>query len=482
MNMTLIFTSIFSAVILIVIARALACSEKSVEGMSFPDVKIDPDLAAKHLSGAVQIRTIGYDDITKTDTAAFEEFASYLEKTYPAVHRTVTCEKINGLSLLYHWKGKYPDKKPALFCAHIDVVPVEQGTDGEWKYPPYSGAIAEGAVWGRGSQDIKIQLTALLDAAEAMINQGFLPERDIYFAFGHDEETRRNDGADVIAARLKERGISFEYILDEGGCVIDNGVKGISRPVAFIGIAEKGFVNIKLSVKGEGGHSSMPPEHSAAGLISRAVSRVESNQRPLALTGPVREMFKALAPSMGFASRLFLSNLWLFAPLFKKIFARTQSGAAFLRTTVAPTMLEGSAAPNVLPLNASAVINARILHGESSATLKAHLEKVIDDKNVSIEMNQVYEPSIISPVDRSHGFACTAKAIRTLWPEAIISPYLVVGGTDARKYEELTDCVYRFSPFRIDNSEMKQMHGTNEHMSIKNIGDSVRFYTAMFTV
>lgn len=481
MNMTLIFTSIFLAVILIVIARAFICSEKSVEGMNFPDVKIDPELAAKHLSGAVQIRTIGYDDITKTDRAAFEEFASYLEKAYPAVHKTLTCERVNGLSLLYHWKGKSHDKKPALFCAHIDVVPVEQGTEGDWKYPPYSGEIAEGAVWGRGTQDIKVQLITLLDAAEAMIGRGYVPDRDIYFAFGHDEETRRSDGADVIAAMLKERNISFEYVLDEGGCVIDNGVKGINRPVAFIGIAEKGFVNIRLSVKAEGGHSSMPPEHTAAGLISRAVTGIESNKRPLILTGPVREMFRALAPSMGFGSRLFLSNLWIFAPLFKKVFAKTASGAAFLRTTVAPTMLEGSGAPNVLPLNASAVINARILHGESSATLKAHLEKVIGDESISIEMNQVYEPSKISPVD-SYGFTCTANAIRTLWPGAVISPYLVVGGTDARKYEELTDCVYRFSPFRVDNSEMKQMHGTNEHISIKNIGDSVRFYTAMFTV
>lgn len=192
-------------------------------------------------------------------------------------------------------------------------------------------------------------------------------------------------------------------------------------------------------------------------------------------------MFRALAPSMGFGSRVFLANLWLFAPLFKKIFAKTQSGAAFLRTTMAPTMLEGSGAPNVLPLNASAVVNARLLHGENSAMLKKYLEKIIDNRDVTIEMEQVYETSKISPAD-SYGFNCAAKCIRALWPDAVISPYLVVGGTDARKYEELTDCVYRFSPFRLDNSEMKQMHGTNEHISIKNIEDSVKFYTAMFTL
>jgi carboxypeptidase PM20D1 len=480
MNIVIIAVGLFLILILTLLIRALLCVEKPAKGGVIPELPVDSAGAAERLSGAIQIQTIGYDDISKTDYSAFSEFISYLEKSYPRAHEVMNREIVNGYSLLYHWKGKSDNKKPALFCAHIDVVPVEPGTDAEWKYPPYSGSVSEDAVWGRGTQDIKVQVITLLEAAETMIAAGSLPERDIYFAFGHDEETRRYDGADKIAARLKEKGISFEYVLDEGGCVIDNAVAGVSRPIAFIGIAEKGFVNIRLSVKGEGGHSSMPPVHTAAGLIARTVSRIESNQLPLTLTLPVLEMFKSLAPAMSFGNRLFLSNLWLFAPLFKKIFSKTASGAAFLRTTMAPTMLEGSGAPNVLPLNASAVVNARILHGDSSATLKAHLEKVIADSSVSIEMSQVYEPSKISPAD-SFGINGVKENIRALWPDAVITPYLVVGGTDARKYEELTDSVYRFSPYRLDNSEMKQMHGTNEHISIKNITDCVKFYTAMFT-
>lgn len=481
MNIAVIVPVMLSILFLVMIIRALRCAERPVESAVFPDIEIDGDSAARHLSGAIQIKTIGYDDIEKTDRKAFKDFIGYLEQTYPDLHRVMDRDIVNDLSILYRWKGKSSGEKPALFCAHIDVVPVESGTEGDWKFPPYSGAVNEGAVWGRGTQDIKVQLITLLEAADAMIKKGITPERDIYFAFGHDEETRRYDGADRIASLLKERGVSFEYVLDEGGCVLDNAVAGVNRPIAFIGTAEKGFVNIRLSVKGEGGHSSMPPEHSAAGLVSRAVCRIESNKLPLTLTGPVRDMFRSLAPAMGFGSRLFLSNLWIFAPLFKKVFAKTPSGAAFLRTTMAPTMLEGSGAPNVLPLNSSAVINARILHGESSASLKSHLVKVIADSSVEIEMNQVYEPSKISPAD-SFGINRISGAIHGIWPEAVISPYLVVGGTDARKYEELTDCVYRFSPFRIDNSEMKQMHGTNEHISIKNISDSVKFYTAMFSV
>jgi carboxypeptidase PM20D1 len=477
----MIFIVLFAVLIFTAVMRAIRCREKLFEAGIIPEYSINSDNAAEHLAGAIRIPTIGYDDISKTDTGAFLEFAIYLKKTFPNVHKVMTRETVNEYSLLYRWRGKSSVIKPALFCAHIDVVPVEHGTDSDWKYPPYSGSVSEGAVWGRGTQDIKIQMITLLEAAEAMIVNGFVPDRDIYFAFGHDEETRRYDGADRIAALLKSKGITFEYVLDEGGCVIDNGVAGVKRPIAFIGIAEKGFVNIRLSVKGEGGHSSMPPEHTASGLISRAIHRIESNQPSLTLTTPVLEMFRSLSPAMSFGNRLFLSNLWLFAPLFKKIFAKSQSGRAFLRTTTAPTMLEGSGAPNVLPLNASAVVNARILHGDSSESLKSHLWKVIDDESVSIEMSQVYEPSKISPVD-SYGFDCVARTIRALWPEAVISPYLVVGGTDARKYEELTDCVYRFSPFRLDNSEMKQMHGTNEHISIYNIMNCIRFYTAMFTM
>ncbi len=480
MDMAIIPVILLLVLIASLIIRTLRNKEKEIEKIDVPHYDIDRDGAAARLSGAIQIKTIGYDDIAKTELKPFYEFAAYLEKSYPDVHKIMEREVINGASLLYRWKGMSDSKKPALFCAHIDVVPVEAGTDGDWKYPPYSGSISEGAVWGRGTQDIKVQIITLLEAAETMIAKGFVPERDIFFAFGHDEETRRYDGADRIAARLKEKGVSLEYVLDEGGCVIDNAVAGIKRPIAFIGIAEKGFVNIRLSVKGAGGHSSMPPVHSAAGLISRAVCKIESNQFPLTLTESVKEMFRSLSPAMSFANRLFLSNLWLFAPLFKKIFAKADSGRAFLRTTMAPTMLAGSGAPNVLPQNASAVINARILHGDSSQRLKAHLEKVISDSSVIIEMNQVYEPSKVSPVD-SYGFNSIAKAVRVFWPESVVTPYLVVGGTDARKYEELTDCVYRFSPYRVDNSEMKQMHGTNEHISIDNIADSIAFYTVMFT-
>jgi len=479
--MILIIAVSSASLLLVLVARALLVRERSFVVKTPPPVVIDAASAAKKLSGAVRIKTIACDDISGRDMKAFRDFARYLGRAFPAVHRVMTREAAGGASLLYRWHGRDTAMKPALFCAHIDVVPVESGTGDQWRYPPFSGAIKEGSVWGRGTLDIKNQLVALLEAAELMIEQGFVPERDIYFAFGHDEETRGNEGADVMAAMLKERGVSLEYVLDEGANVLDNAGGGIKRPVAFIGIAEKGFVNVHISARGAMGHSSMPPMHTAAGRIARAVAAIESKMRPPVMTRPVLEMIRALAPAMPLAHRVIMANLWLLLPVFKRVWGRTQSGSAYLRTTAAPTMLLGSNAPNVLPQSASAVVNARIIHGESSASLRSHLEKAVNDRVVTFEMRQVYEPSSVSPAD-SPAFNSLAGVIKALWPHAVIVPCLVTGGTDARKYEGLTDCVYRFTPVRLESCELDQVHGTNEHISLKNIEDSIMFYTAMFTV
>jgi carboxypeptidase PM20D1 len=265
-------------------------------------------------------------------------------------------------------------------------------------------------------------------------------------------------------------------VLDEGGCVTD---AGISRPAALVGIAEKGFINVKLTAKGAGGHSAMPPVHTAAGSVCRAVAEIEKHPQPLFLTQPVRTMLMALAPHMSFVTKMIISNLWIFTPLFMKIFAKSQSGSAMLRTTCAATILEGSKAPNVLPQQAVAIVNSRLLPGDSSSKLKKNLEKLINDSIIEVEMIQPYEPSKVSPVD-SFGFSIIKNTIHALWPDAVVAPYLVTGGTDARKYEELTANIYRFSPYKVTTEELKQMHGTNEHISFKNIQTCVAFYTELF--
>ena len=440
-------------------------------------IKIDVDRAAGRLSGAVQIPTITASDPEKADRAPFEQFIHYLEEAYPSAHAVMEREIVNGYSLLYRWKGREEGLKPVLFMAHIDVVPVEEGTEQDWHYPPFSGALADGFVWGRGTMDIKNQLISVLEAVEYLLAEGFTPARDFYLAFGHDEEMRGEEGAVKLSALLQSRGISFEYVLDEGGAVTVGAMPGVDRPIALVGIAEKGYADIRITAEGETGHSSMPPKHTAAGMIGRAVAELEKKQRPARISPYLKEMLAYIGPEMKFGLRVILANLWLFGPLFKLIFKSSRTGNALLRTTTAVTVLEGGSRPNVLPRKASAVINFRISPGESVSELLDHVRRVVG-KKIKVEPIQATEPSRISPVDGS-GFKTVEQAVYAIFPEAVTVPYIVMGGTDAIRYEPVCDQIYRFTPMLISVEDLERMHGTNERLSLENVERGVRFYVEL---
>ncbi len=437
-------------------------------------IKIDVDRAAGRLSGAVQIPTITASDPEKADRAPFEQFIHYLEQAYPSAHAVMEREIVNGYSLLYRWKGREEGLKPVLFMAHIDVVPVEKGTEQDWHHPPFSGALADGFVWGRGTMDIKNQLISVLEAVEYLLAEGFTPARDFYLAFGHDEEMRGEEGAVKLSALLQSRGISFEYVLDEGGAVTVGAMPGVERPIALVGIAEKGYADIKITAEGETGHSSMPPKHTAAGMIGRAVAKLEKKQRPARISPYLKEMLAYIGPEMKFGLRVILANLWLFGPLFKLIFKSSRTGNALLRTTTAVTVLEGGSRPNVLPRKAGAVINYRISPGESVSELLDHVRRVVG-KKIKVEPIQATEPSRISPVDGS-GFKTVEQAVYAIFPEAVTVPYIVMGGTDAIRYEPVCEQIYRFTPMLISVEDLERMHGTNERLSLENVERGVRFY------
>lgn len=441
--------------------------------------KIDLDRAVKNLSEAVKLKTISYFDKAKIDWGEFERFIKFLEEAYPLVHSKMERERINKYSLLYKWKGRDKDKKPVLFMGHIDVVPVEEGSEGNWAHPPFSGAVEDGFVWGRGTLDIKIQIITLLEAAEHLLEEGYEPGRDIYFAFGHDEELGGLDGAVNIVDVLKSRGVTFEYVLDEGGCVTEGAISGVSSPLAAIGIAEKGFVNISLTCEGKGGHSSMPPRNTSVGLISRAIVELEKHQCKVRMSRCFKDMLNCIGPEMNFLNRMVIANLWLFSPIIKKVFTSFPAGNAMLRTTTAATMTEGSPAPNVLPQKARAVVNFRIIPGETGEYLLEHVRKVIKNDDILVEPLILENPSNISDTE-SFGYKSIEKAVYSIFPEAVAAPYIVLGGTDARKYEVLCGNVFRFSPYRIVSEDLSKMHGTNERISLENIDKCVAFYIKLF--
>lgn len=473
----MVYAVLFTIALLIsiIVIRTVRFKAKKYDAGIIEDIKIDIEKAAKDLSEVVKIKTVSRSDYSTVDWIEFQRLLKFIKDTYPLVHEMLEWETVNEYSLLYKWRGRDGEQKPGLLLGHMDVVPVEEGTEKDWAYPPFGGDIKDGFVWGRGTLDIKIQVVMILEAVEKLLSEGYTPERDIYLAFGHDEEVGGIEGAAHIADLLKSRNIEFEYVLDEGGCVTLNAVPGIIAPVAVLGIAEKGYANIKLIAEDTGGHSSMPPKHTAAGMIGKAISDIEKHQCNLKLTKPVLDMLSFIGPEMSLSKRIIIANLWLFGPLFKKIFSSSPSGNALLRTTTAVTMMEGSMEPNVLPQKASAVVNFRIAPGETGDELLEHIKDVINNPNIRIEPLRLEDPSKVSPVD-SWGFKMIERSVYRVFPEAVVAPYLVLAGTDSRKFENVCSNIYRFSPYKLDLSDLKRMHGTNECISFENIERCIRFY------
>jgi carboxypeptidase PM20D1 len=275
------------------LTRTILLTSKQVQVEGRPsNVSIDRNEAAERLSHAIQFKTISHSDETQFDKAAFIDFQNYIEQAFPLVHAQLTKEIINQYSLLYTWKGQDENLKPMLLMGHLDVVPVEAGTDKEWQYPPFEGRIADGYIWGRGAMDDKSSMLGILEAVEILLEEEFKPQRTIYLAFGHDEEIGGHTGAAEIAALLQSRGIELEYVLDEGLAIGEDFVPFLSRPVALVGIAEKGYVHVELSVESKGGHSSVPPSHTTIGILSAAIYKLERNPFPLELTEPIAQMLE----------------------------------------------------------------------------------------------------------------------------------------------------------------------------------------------
>ncbi|HJU89015.1 MAG TPA: M20 family peptidase [Gemmatimonadaceae bacterium] len=458
----------------VVVVRAVRFSPLPNETAPLAPLELVPG-AAERLAGAIRIPTVSPEDSSDRDSTAFRTFHTYLEQSFPRVHATMRRETIGLDALLYTWMGSDTTLAPLVLMGHMDVVPVAPGTDTAWTHPPFSGAIAEGFVWGRGSLDDKGTVLGVLEASEMLLARGFQPKRTVLLAFGADEERGGEQGAKRIATLLQRRGVKPMMVLDEGGTVITGAIPGVAEPVALVGIAEKGYLNVELSVRAEGGHSSMPPNNTAAGILARAITRVENNPLPATIRGGTAALFDAVGREMSFGMRAVFANRWLFDPVIERRLAARPATNATIRTTTAVTMLEGSPKANVLPHRARAIVNFRILPGESIASVLEHVRSTIDDSRVEADVSGVAsEPSPLSPINDSTWARLTA-VIRQAYPDVVVAPYLVVGGTDARHFRDLTPNVYRFSGARIVSEDLRRVHGTNERLSIAAYEEGIRF-------
>lgn len=475
-----IFSAVFLLIVLVCLVKSLSLVslQRKNQAVKLNSTEVAAG-AAEHLSQAVQIKTISHEQPENSSAQEFLRLHELINNSFPLVRTKLQREVINQYSLLYKWQGQDESLKPGLFLAHLDVVPVEPGTDTQWKHPPFEGVIADGYVWGRGAIDDKVNVIGLLEAAENLLGRGFQPKRTVYFAFGHDEEISGLEGAAKIVEHLAAKKVSLDFVMDEGLFILDGMLPGIERPVAYIGVAEKGYLDLELSVKSAGGHSSKPPAETAVGVLSKAISTLENQPFPASLDGAVASMFRYAAPEMSGALRIVFANQWMFGPLIKRVLAANPVTNALIRTTAAPTMLSGSQKANVMPAVARAVVNFRVQPGESVASTIKTVRETIDDERVEVkELPGANEPVDISSLDNEI-FRNIQEALSVVFPDAISVPALMIGGTDSKHFKSVTDNIYRFSPMYLTEEELDGFHGTNERLGVDNLGKIISYYALL---
>lgn len=444
----------------------------------YPAERVDLERYSKNLSDAIKIKTISNVDESKVDWAAFDELHALFEERYPLVHKTLKKEVVGKASLLYTWEGKNPDLDPIALLGHQDVVPVSAGTEQDWEHEPFSGDVADGYIWGRGAVDMKNHVVGVLEAVETLLEDGFVPERTVLLCFGHNEEVvaSPDNGAKKISDLLESRGVRLDSVLDEGGAILPIKVPGIiDKNLAGIGIAEKGYCDYRISLTAKGGHSSTPPNHTALGKMADVIKDIENNQFKSEITSIVDGLLDKVGRNTSFLARNVLCNAKYLKPVLKVVMSNIPQAASFVRTTTAVTMAEGSPQANVLPQKASVAVNFRVMPGQTIADVKTHLQKVIKNKNVEIELIGGQEPSNISPTD-SRAFKAIEEICFRMNNKNVAAPYLVMGGTDARNYQNICDNVYRYSPFMLDPKLLGTMHGTNERIEIASFEDGLAFF------
>ncbi len=465
---------LFAVLVLVVVLvfNTLRFTSIQLHEEAFPAPEVS-DKALANFKGAINIKTISYGDVALIDTTQFLAFHSYLEKTYPLIHQNLKREKISNFSLLYTWEGKNSKQKPAILMAHQDVVPIEEATQKMWTVDPFGGEVKDNFIWGRGTTDDKINLISIMEAIEKLLKDNFKPERTVYLAFGHDEEIGGR-GAEAIAKLLKERNIEADFVLDEGGVITKEKIPGMTaKPVALLGTAEKGFLSLVLTAEKNGGHSSMPDKETSIDILSKAIVRLREKPFDPEFSQPMNDFIQAVGPEMPFLQKMIFANTWLFKGVLIGIYEKSGPGNAMVRTTLVPTIIDAGMKDNVIPTVATATVNLRLLPGDKADAVKQRVIDIIQDERVKVEFKNGFftEASEVTDV-KSEAFKDVAYAIQHSYPETLVSPFLMIGATDSRKFNIVSKNIIKFSPM-IDPIGF---HGIDERVSVESFKTSLWFY------
>ncbi|HSK13325.1 MAG TPA: M20 family peptidase [Phnomibacter sp.] len=470
-----VFKILLAAILLLVVVVLVNTFRKTSVQVGYEVSPAPPltDSALAHFAQAISYRTISYGDPSLFDPSQFIGFHDLLKRTYPMMHEHLQLETFEGYSLLYTWRGTDSSLKPIILMAHQDVVPIEETTRDQWTVDPFAGTIKDNFIWGRGTTDDKINLISICEAVEKLLAEGFRPARTVHLAFGHDEEIG-GKGAKAIAAKMESMGILAEMVLDEGGIITKEKMPGLEdRPVALLGTAEKGYLSLDLTVKATGGHSSMPERETAVDILSKALVNLRAKPFPARFSEPVLGQMEALGPEMPFLQRMAFANPWLFKPLIASTFSKSGPGNAMIRTTLVPTIIEAGIKDNVVPSQAVATVNMRLLPGDSIPDVVKKVNDIIGDKRVVVEprWNIVAEPSGVSSA-KGFGYQKIDKIMKRSYAGTITAPFLMIGASDSRHFNKVSSNIIKFSPM-IDPIGF---HGIDERVSLESFQTALWFY------
>lgn len=439
---------------------------------------VDIERVCRHLTGAIQCKTISHADENDTDWAEFDKLHAFLRESYPLVHEKLQLTEIGKAGLLYYWEGTDPSLDPIGFLSHQDVVPIEDDTEEDWEHPPFEGYNDGEVIWGRGALDMKNHLISVIEAVETLLEEGYQPVRSMYLMFGYNEEivAGGENSAAMIADYLYKNGVTLESTVDEGGAMIAVDYPPLlDMQLCGIGIGEKGYADFKVTVAGKGGHTSAPPDHTALGKLSKKIVRLEKHPFESEIPEYFKDLIRAVGTRLPQPLNFILQHVDSYEKPLTKLLEKIPATATFIRSCQAVTMAEASPQANVLPQTAVATINIRLISPMTIADAKKHLEKYMGGKDTTVKFVRGEEASYLSPTD-SRAFKALGKVSETMYPNAVVTPYLVMGGTDSFHYENVCKNIYRFGPFSVPTNMLFTIHSTNERIPVKQLANGVAFF------
>ncbi|MEG0857746.1 MAG: M20/M25/M40 family metallo-hydrolase [Terrisporobacter sp.] len=402
------------------------------------------------LSKMIQQETISYEN--DKEVTKFLEFHQILEEKFPKIHKSLEKINLDG-SLLFKWQPASKPKNSLLLMNHMDTAPIT----GEWECDGLSGEIKDNYMYGRGTLDTKGPLFAMLMAVEELLEEGFEPNFNIYLASSRNEEIA-GDGAIKIREHLIKENVKLETVLDEGGAILDKPMPYVKRPIAMVGISEKGHIilqikeinnlaesNISLSEKIELIKKHIESQYILKGKVSK----------------DVEQMLRGVGKEMPFPIDLVLKKSKKIEPMILKVLPKVSEEAK-------------SIVKSTINFREDKIVIKLSKHDDVNYILNS-LKSIFKKYDLELEVLNQSEASNITDIN-SKGYKIIEKTIDSVFENVGTSPYLMMAGTDSRHFKDVCDCILRFAPLDMKIEDLNRVHNINERININTISNMVNFY------